>query len=330
MTVAPAGMATFAPTAVITPLSKTIVPLGIGADVTGTMVALRMANAGFLPGLFMITDCPNRLPAKNAQVRAMVRRRRTSPGPSLRSGPPSPRFAGRGALDIEGPSPRLRGEEPALSERSESKGAAKRRMRGSELLLILVLRLLRVLVLFRLVVRVFLQAVRLLLRQVFAELQIALAVEDHLALDERGIDARVSREGMAGPDGQVGVLAGVDGADAVIEPELLGWIHRTELERFVFGEAAILHRLRRVEVEAPSQLVGIGVDRSDDAGVLHERHVVRDRVVRLHLVAPPVDEGAAADAVRGNLLGHFVALEHVLQLADLESHLVGDVEQHHD
>src|SRR5213083_1730187 len=106
MTVAPAGMATFAPTAVITPLSKTIVPFGIGAEVTGTMVALRMANAGFLPGLFMITDCPNRLPAKNAQVRAMVRRRRPSPG--LR--PPSPRFAGRGALDIESPSPRLRGE----------------------------------------------------------------------------------------------------------------------------------------------------------------------------------------------------------------------------
>src|SRR5437016_8023045 len=31
----------------------------------------------------------------------------------------------------ECPSPRLRGEEPALSERSEPKGAAKRRVRGS-------------------------------------------------------------------------------------------------------------------------------------------------------------------------------------------------------
>src|SRR5205809_7448749 len=119
MTVAPAGMATFAPTAAITPLSKTIVPFGIGTEVIGTIVALRMANAGFLPGLFMITDCPNRLPAKNAQVRAMVR------------------------------------------------------------LLILVLRLLRVLFLLRVLVRLFLQAVGFLFRQVFAQLQVALAVEEH-------------------------------------------------------------------------------------------------------------------------------------------------------
>src|SRR5712691_7764488 len=164
MTVAPAGMATFAPTAVITPLSKTIVPFGIGAEVTGTMVALRIANAGFLPGLFMITDCPNRLPAKNAQVKAMVRRRRPSPG--LR--PPSPRFAGREALGMIIAS--------ALLAAWRGEGAAKRRMRGSEILLILVLRLLRVLLLFRLVVRFLLQAVRLLLRQILAELQVALAI----------------------------------------------------------------------------------------------------------------------------------------------------------
>jgi len=35
------------------------------------------------------------------------------------------------AAGVESPSPRARGEEPALSERSESKGAAKRRMRGT-------------------------------------------------------------------------------------------------------------------------------------------------------------------------------------------------------
>src|SRR5438046_2589346 len=58
---------------------------------------------------------------------------RGRPSPGLR--PPSPRFAGRGALAVSMPSalfPAWRGEEPALSERSESKGAAKRRMRGAE------------------------------------------------------------------------------------------------------------------------------------------------------------------------------------------------------
>src|SRR5581483_6805756 len=70
MTVAPAGMVTFAPTAVITPLEKTIVPFGIGAEVTGTIVALRIATVGFLPLLLRITDCAQTLPQKNASANA--------------------------------------------------------------------------------------------------------------------------------------------------------------------------------------------------------------------------------------------------------------------
>src|SRR5439155_20111667 len=53
----------------------------------------------------------------NQADRARDAEQRTGPSPGLR--PPSPRFAGRGALDIERPSPRARGE-----------GGAKRRMRG--------------------------------------------------------------------------------------------------------------------------------------------------------------------------------------------------------
>ena len=60
------------------------------------------------------------------------------------------------------------------------------------------------------------------------------------------------------------------------------------------------------------------------------RGVVRDRVVRLHLVRPPVAEGGRAGAVRRDLLGHLVALEHVLERADLEAELVGDAQQHQD
>src|SRR5881227_1296510 len=116
-------MAAPAPKAVITPLTITMVPLAIGAEVTGIIVALRMANVPFRPGLFMITDCPKRLPATKAQVRTMVR------------------------------------------------------------LLILVLRLLRgVFLLLRFLVRLFLQSIRFLLRQVFAQLKVALAIEDDLAV----------------------------------------------------------------------------------------------------------------------------------------------------
>src|SRR4051794_22647345 len=57
MTVAFAGICADAPTAVMTPFEKTIVPLGMVAEETGTIVALRMATVSFLPGLLMMTDC---------------------------------------------------------------------------------------------------------------------------------------------------------------------------------------------------------------------------------------------------------------------------------
>src|SRR5438477_13202222 len=60
MTVASFGTFAFAPTAVMTPFAKTIVPFEIGAEVTGTIVALRIANVPFLPGLLMTTDCAKR------------------------------------------------------------------------------------------------------------------------------------------------------------------------------------------------------------------------------------------------------------------------------
>src|SRR3954449_2932111 len=59
MTVAFAGICADAPTAVMTPFENTIVPFGMGAEETGTIVALRMATVSFLPGLLMITDCAN-------------------------------------------------------------------------------------------------------------------------------------------------------------------------------------------------------------------------------------------------------------------------------
>src|SRR6266849_5162641 len=66
MTMAPAGTLALAPMAVITPFEKTIVPFAIGADVTGTMVALRIANVPFFPGLLMITDCAKSCVAKKS------------------------------------------------------------------------------------------------------------------------------------------------------------------------------------------------------------------------------------------------------------------------
>src|SRR5688572_26371863 len=74
MTVAPAGIVTFAPMAAIVPFDNTIVPLAIGALVTGTMVALRMAITVLRPGLLRIVDCASALEAISRSATASVLR----------------------------------------------------------------------------------------------------------------------------------------------------------------------------------------------------------------------------------------------------------------
>src|SRR5712692_10176283 len=54
--------------------------------------------------------------------------------------------------------------------------------------------------LFGLVVRLFLQTIGLLLRKLFAQLQVAFAVEVDLPFDEGRVDARVGRQRMPGPE----------------------------------------------------------------------------------------------------------------------------------
>src|SRR5438552_1794714 len=104
----------------------------------------------------------------------------------------------------------------------------------TRLLIALLLVLLRRLIL--------LLVVGLFLRQRRALRDVPLPVEDDLPLDEGRVDARVGREWMAVPDHDVGVLAGVDRADAVIEAKLLRAVERAELQRLLLGEPAVLHR----------------------------------------------------------------------------------------
>ena len=95
-------------------------------------------------------------------------------------------------------------------------------------------------------------------------------------------------------------------------------------------QAAPAHRLGRFGVQPACVLGAVGVDRDEHALAHHDRGVVRDRVVRLDLVAPPVGERGRAGAVRGDLLRDLVALEHVLEGGDLEAHLLGDPDHHQD
>src|SRR5437588_496159 len=78
MTVAFAGICADAPIAVMTPFEKTIVPFGMVAEETGTMVALRMATVSFLPGLLMMTDWAEIDATANKMSNAPASRRRSS------------------------------------------------------------------------------------------------------------------------------------------------------------------------------------------------------------------------------------------------------------
>ena len=158
----------------------------------------------------------------------------------------------------------------------------------------------------------------------------ALAVVVDGAVDVDALGDRVGAERVVVPDDDVGVLAGFERADAAVDAQLLRRVDRHHRERFVLGQPAPLHRLGRLGVEAARVLGAVGVDRDEHALAHHDRGVVRDGVGRLDLVGPPVGEGRAAGAVRGHLLRHHVALEHVLEGRDLEAHLLGETDHHQD
>src|SRR5258708_39250402 len=136
-----------------------------------------MANVGFLPGLFGMTDWPASGSDRTAVIPRMAKR--------------LPRaFAERfarlaiGCLLLIDP---LR---------------IRIRLR---LVALAVFRL----VLLRLVL-VLLDPLRLLLCQRGAQLEVAGPVEERLAVDERRLHTRIGRERVGGPDGEAGSLANVD------------------------------------------------------------------------------------------------------------------------
>ena len=149
-----------------------------------------------------------------------------------------------------------------------------------------------------------------------------------LAVDVDAIDDGVGAERMLVPDHDVGVLADFERADAVVDLELLRRIDRHKRKRFVFGEPAPVHALRRFGVEAARVFGAVGVDRHQHAALVHDGGVIGNGVFGLDLVGPPVGERRAADAVLRHLVGDLVAFEHVLERRDLEAHLLGQTHQH--
>ena len=83
-------------------------------------------------------------------------------------------------------------------------------------------------------------------------------------------------------------------------------------------------------VESSGHFSIIGIERRYDALSVQDRAVVRDGVLDLKLVGPPIAETRAASAVFSHLIGHLVALEDVGKGVDGEAHGIGHVHQHVD
>jgi len=135
---------------------------------------------------------------------------------------------------------------------------------------------------------------------------------------------------VAVPDDEVGVLAGLQRAHAVLDAQLDGRVQGDEVQRRLLVEPAVADGLGGLQVHAPGQVAVVGVERHHDAVVVHDGAVVGDGVVGLQLVGPPVGERGAARAMGRHLVSHLVALEDMLEGADPEAEVLGQADQHED
>ncbi len=140
---------------------------------------------------------------------------------------------------------------------------------------------------------------------------------------------------MAGPDDEVGVFAGLERADAVVDAELDGGVHGDEVECVLFGhvdaaELGVFECFAGFDMHSAGDIVGVGVVGSEQADFVVDWACEWDGVGDFDFVGPPVGEERSADGVLFDDLGDLVGFEAVLEGADFEIELLGDSAEHED
>ena len=164
-------------------------------------------------------------------------------------------------------------------------------------------------------------------------LQLARALEVDLALDQRHFHPAIAVERVAVEDGQVGVLADLDAAGALVEAELL-----RAVERDRSSSASCLAQCRRTSshLAASWYMCRISSLLSDFRQTLTPASC--SRAAQLNGMASAASILYAHQSLKGEQLApcsaisgrDLVAFQDVLQRPDLEAEAVGHAQQHED
>ncbi len=160
--------------------------------------------------------------------------------------------------------------------------------------------------------------------------RIVLPVVVENPVDICSIHDRVGAEGVMRPYDDIGVLALLEGPHAPLEVQLLRRIDRDQRERLVFGQPSPLDALGRLRIQPARVLRAVGVDRHEHSLAEHDGRVVGGRVHRFGLVTPPVGKRGSPGPMGRHLLRDAVPLQHVVEGANPEAHLLGKAHEHQD
>src|ERR1700689_4960411 len=99
------------------------------------------------------------------------------------------------------------------------------------------------------------------------------AVEVDITIDEHFFRHTITRKRISIPYDEIGILADVDGAHAIIDANDPRRIQRDHLQSLFFGGSAVAHSLSRLLIEPPRIVLGVALD-SDVHTFAHRHHSI--------------------------------------------------------